>query len=224
MILHARRTSYRPAALTALLERDRTLFEHWTHDAAVIPTAFLPHWTLRHARDRERLIRNWAALRQPGYEARFAPVLDHVARHGACRSDSFAAPAGQGAKGWWDWHPSKSALEYLWRTGALAISRREGFRKVYDLTERVLPVVDDPPSARDTLDWACASALERLGIATPGELAAFWALATPAEARDWSARQIAQGRLQEVEVIGADGSARLHLARPESLRSQPRAS
>ena len=41
MILHARRHSYRPKYLRPLLERDRSLFEHWTHDAAIIPTEFL---------------------------------------------------------------------------------------------------------------------------------------------------------------------------------------
>jgi uncharacterized protein YcaQ len=45
----------------------------------------------------------------------------------------------KGAGGWWDWHPSKTALEYLWRCGDLAIARRDGFQKVYDLAERVIP-------------------------------------------------------------------------------------
>ena len=41
----------------------------------------------------------------------------------------------KGSGGWWDWHPSKTALEYLWRSGTLQVVRREGFRKYYDLTE-----------------------------------------------------------------------------------------
>jgi uncharacterized protein YcaQ len=36
----------------------------------------------------------------------------------------------RGTGGWWDWHPSKTALDWLWRTGQLAISRRERFHKV----------------------------------------------------------------------------------------------
>ena len=55
MILSARRRSYRPAQLAPLLERDRALFEHWTHDASLIPSEFFPHWRPRFARDRERL-------------------------------------------------------------------------------------------------------------------------------------------------------------------------
>ena len=58
----------------------------------------------------------------------------------------------KGAQGWWDWHPSKTALEYLWRCGDLAITRRDGFQKVYDLAERVIPA-----TARD------GTALQRRG-------------------------------------------------------------
>ena len=36
-ILHARNPAYRPADLEQLLERDRELFENWTHDAAILP-------------------------------------------------------------------------------------------------------------------------------------------------------------------------------------------
>ena len=51
LILFARRPAYRPGALKRLMEKDRALFEHWTHDAAVIPMEFFPHWRLRFDRD-----------------------------------------------------------------------------------------------------------------------------------------------------------------------------
>ena len=47
LILGSRLDGYRPALLDRLLERDRSLFEHWTHDAAAVPTAWFPYW--RHA-------------------------------------------------------------------------------------------------------------------------------------------------------------------------------
>ena len=47
MILFTRRSGYRPAQLSRLLERERSLFENWTHDAAVIPTDFYPVWQRR---------------------------------------------------------------------------------------------------------------------------------------------------------------------------------
>ena len=79
MILHARRTSYRPAHLRPLLERDRSLFEHWTHDAAIIPTEFYPHWRLRFDRDSEALKARWKNWRRDGFEERFEEVLTQIA-------------------------------------------------------------------------------------------------------------------------------------------------
>ena len=37
MILWSRRTGYRPAALKRALEGERRLWEHWTHDASILP-------------------------------------------------------------------------------------------------------------------------------------------------------------------------------------------
>ncbi len=67
MILHARCHSYRPENLAPLLEQDRTLFEHWTHDAAIIPTSFYPHWHLRFERDAKKLRKRWKEGRRGGF-------------------------------------------------------------------------------------------------------------------------------------------------------------
>ncbi len=57
LILWARRGRYRPAALEHLVARRRTAFEHWTHDAAVIPMASYPMWRLKFARGEVRMRR-----------------------------------------------------------------------------------------------------------------------------------------------------------------------
>ena len=46
-ILFARNQTYRREHLTALLEDDRDLFEHWTHDASIIPSSFFRYWKHR---------------------------------------------------------------------------------------------------------------------------------------------------------------------------------
>ena len=104
-------------------------------------------------------------------------------------------PAGTD-KAWWGWKPQKAALEYLWRTGELAIAGRVSFHKVYDLAERVLPAAHAAPRPSDEehLDWACRSALERLGIASADELAGFWRAVSLPEARAWCERAAAAGR------------------------------
>ena len=220
MILFARSPGYRPAQLRPLLEDSRELFEHWTHDASLIPTAFFPHWQLRFARDRERLVEKWRNWRDDAYLAKFDEVLAQVANHGPVTSSDVGEGEERGKGGWWEWHPSKTALEYLWRTGALSVSRRDGFQKVYDLTERVHPEIClHRPSPEDSIDWACNAAMDRLGFATSGEVAAFFAAVRPDEAREWCRAALAQGSLLEIEVEGADGALRRSFARPDVLEA-----
>src|SRR3546814_9695570 len=54
-ILFTRAAGYRQSLLKHLLEESRSLFEHWTHDAANIPTRFYPSWTRRFVRAAARL-------------------------------------------------------------------------------------------------------------------------------------------------------------------------
>lgn len=218
LILFSRRPRYRPKALKTLYERDRQLFEHWTHDAAVIPMKFYPQWDLRRQRDAERLKSRWSKERREGFEAQFQTVLDQIREQGPLCSSDVGKDEERGSGGWWDWHPSKTALEYLWRSGALCVVGRDGFQKRYDLTERVLEqhLCDrsNAPHAEEVIDWCCDQALERLGFATHGELAAFWDHVTPAEAKAWCEAELAAGRLEQVRITGADGSQRLAYARP----------
>jgi len=224
MILWSRRQSYREQALKRLLETDRLLFEHWTHDAAVIPVEFMPHWRLRFDRDAARIRDSWAAWQGDAFHGRIDAVIAHVRAHGPVAAGEVGGDEARPKGGWWEWHPSKTALEYLWRCGVLAVCHRRGFVKYYDLTERVFPGLPPAPPAEETIDWACGAALDRLGFATSGEIAAFWRKVTPEEARDWCRRGLKSGALTEVAVEGADGTLRTCLARPgvgEAARAAP---
>ena len=216
MILWARRQGYRPPALAGLLERDRALWEHWTHDASILPMAVWPYWRHRFARDEDRLRGNWQRWFRDGYEAQFGTILDRIARDGPVTSAEVGEGEARGKGGWWDWHPSKTALEWLWRTGRLAITRREGFRKVYDLTERVIPEALRAMAVEEAalVDWACASALERLGFGTAREVQAYWNAITVDEVRGWLAAALRAGRVEEVEVEGATGARKRCYALP----------
>lgn len=216
MILWARRQTYRPENLQPLLERDRSLFEHWTHDASIIPTEFLPHWRLRFARHAARIRESYRTWQGPEFEEKIADVLRHIRDSGPVGSGDVGEDESRGKGGWWDWHPSKAALEFLWRTGEIAVTRREGFAKIYDLAERVYPAAPDLP-ADETIDWSCREALDRLGFATSGELAAFWGKIAPEEAKAWCAAALARGEIEEIAVEGADGSLRRSFARPGLL-------
>lgn len=215
-ILFARHQTYRQKHLPHLIEKERVLFENWTHDASIIPTAFFPYWRHRFEREKARLHTRWEKWRDPAYHRELDAVLERIARDGPVMARDFEGRE-KPSTGWWDWHPSKTALEYLWRTGELAIARREGFQKVYDLTERVVPDADRALKVDHDVfvDWACRSALKRLGFATRGEIAAFWQLLGPAEVEAWIGAN--RKDLERVEIETADGRARPAFAFPEAI-------
>ncbi|MCX7286887.1 MAG: winged helix DNA-binding domain-containing protein [Rhodobacterales bacterium] len=222
MILWSRRQSYRPPALKRLLERDRSLWEHWTHDASILPVRLHGVWQHRFARDEEKLHRNWRRWFRDGYEAQFDTILNRIARDGPVGTSDVGEDEVRGKGGWWDWHPSKTALEWLWRTGRIAVTRRDGFAKIYDLTERVIPDSHRAPVPAETvIDWACRTALDHLGFATSGEIAAYWKAIGPEEARLWCRTALQRGEIIEVELEGAAGQRRKVLVAPDTLAETP---
>lgn len=222
MILWSRRQTYQPVALKRLLERDRSLWEHWTHDASILPTRLHGVWQHRFRRDAERLHANWKSWFREGYEAQFDTILNRIAKDGPVGTADVGEGEVRGKGGWWDWHPSKTALEWLWRTGQIAVTRRDGFRKIYDLTERVIPEEHRRPVAEETVtDWACRTALEHLGFAAPGEIAAYWNAISPEEAKRWCKIETSRGAVVAIEVEGALGQRRKALIRPETLLTPP---
>jgi uncharacterized protein YcaQ len=212
LTLAARFQSYKPALFTRLLERDRRLFEHWTHDASAVPTLWYPYWHERFERYRQRVLEHpwWRERVGPDPEAVVAHVLERLHAEGPLMTKDFEDERPEGTdKTWWGWKPHKAALEYLWRVGQVAVPRRINFHKVYDLTERVYPHLHDlpRPSDEEHVDWAARTALERLGVATAQEISAFWRAITIEEARAWGERAAAAGEVQEVLAEAVDGSA-----------------
>jgi hypothetical protein len=210
LILWSRRGQYRPKSLEHLVARHRTAFEHWTHDAAVIPMQFYPMWRLKFTRDEARMRARWPQGRREGWAAEINTVRRHIADHGPACSLDVGGDEKKASSGWWDWHPSKTALEFLWRSGQMAICHRQGFRKFYDLTDRVIPAehLNIRKDDVEIVDWAMSEALERLGFGTSGELAAFFGIVTRDEARAWCAKALATGRILEADIATADGSLR----------------
>ncbi len=209
LTLLARNTHYHPGLLQTLLEQDRRLFENWTHDAAMIPTQWYPYWQPRFTQERQRMQRSghWQRRLGPKAQQILARVRHQVQHNGPVMSRDFTDERKPGGGTWWGWGPSKTALEYLWRTGELAVCQRLNFQKAYDLTERVIPPhhLTPTPSHQEYIHWACSTALQRLGIATPGELAAFWEAVSAVEARAWCASKVGKD-IETVVVESADGS------------------
>jgi len=131
-VLWSRVSNYQPKFLEQLVKQ-RLLFEYWYHAAS-----WLPMRDYRFALPRMASIngdRTWF----PHSDSKLlGHILERVRAEGPLRARDFE-DTRTGKKQWWDWKPAKQALEQLFMQGELMVSGREGFQKVYDLAERVLP-------------------------------------------------------------------------------------
>ncbi|WP_084101487.1 winged helix-turn-helix domain-containing protein [Demequina sp. NBRC 110051] len=112
-------------------------FEHWGHEASVMPHDLLPLMYHRMVGGESWKARTRASLEaeRPGL---IAAVQTAVEEHGpvVARDLEHLAPA-EGPRGpWWDQGHVKRALEYLFMTGGVAASRGRHFARTYDSTER----------------------------------------------------------------------------------------
>jgi len=203
-IIWNRNQHYREPMLNRLLANERRLFEHYTHDASVLPMEFYPMWRRQFRRLKEHIDRSsWygTMLDAAGRDA----IKARIANEGPLSTHAFDTKAS-GAKGMWKRPPHKLALDYMWCSGELATSHRENFKKFYDLSERVIPDVfhskEDPDDAQ--VDWLCDAALHRLGFGTLSEIQKFWGAAEPREVKAWTER--AGQSIVPVELQAADGS------------------
>jgi len=149
LILWSRRQQYRAPNLPKLL-KTRGAFEHWTHDASVITMSSFPMWRHKFAKDKSFMDRRWDAWRREGFRDKLDAVLQQITDQGACSSMDVGSDEKRKSGGWWDWHPSKTALEYLWRSGEIAVSHRQGFRKHYDLN---LPMAHFAVHSSGPIHW-----------------------------------------------------------------------
>ncbi|MEL6968185.1 MAG: crosslink repair DNA glycosylase YcaQ family protein [Pseudomonadota bacterium] len=225
MILAARSQSYRPRDLQRLAETDRSLFEHWTHDASFIPTIFYPYWKHRFERQKAKNRAKFSSWQGPGYLDQCTALLDRISTGGSLRSRDLDRPKDVKLD-MWQWHDGKAALEYLWRTGALAIAGRSGFEKIYDLPTRVIPdaIRHQAVTEEAFIDWACRSALDRLGFGTAADIARFWDLVSIVEAKAWinsemdSTQNLKNARLLPINVTDCNGHVRPgYVGRPDLL-------
>ena len=135
---------YMPGTVSRLLGQGR-IFEYWAHEACLLPTSDYPLFKRRmvHLEDAHW----WGRKRHD--RATEKQVLETIRERGALPSRAFE---GKGdASSMWSWKPAKRALEHLFAAGELAIAGRNGFQRVYDLPERVIPRehLDAPAPSED---------------------------------------------------------------------------
>ncbi len=132
LVLLARVAGYRRAWTDDLLYRDRVLYETYNKMFSIVPTAELPWYRVTWDRGH--------ASHTGGTFDEHAPLVEELlerVRSGGPLSSTDVKP--RAAIDWY-WRPTnqvRALLEALAEAGILAISRREGNRRVYDLTERL---------------------------------------------------------------------------------------
>jgi uncharacterized protein YcaQ len=200
-----------PRTMIAAATKDGELFEYWAHMASHVPTDQyrLFRWRMDAVRIRGwRMIREMAARRDGFVDSVLARIRDEgpvVAADVSVR---------EGRKGpWWDWDDAKTALEFLFETGQLAVTRRpRDFARVYDLPERVLPAAVLNAPALPEHD-ARKELLERaalcLGVGTVGDLADYHRQVIPV-CRPLVAELVEEGRLVAAQVEGWKQQAYVH--------------
>ena len=210
-ILWSRNQNYREPMLDKLL-RKRGVFEHFTHDASVLPMAFLPMWQRQFRRKAEQMGKAGWFKGLPD-EAERAKICARIAQEGALSTHAFDTKV-QGERKMWARPPHKLALDFMWYTGELATCHRENFTKFYDLAERVFPEHLRAQNMSDAaqVDWLNRSALTRMGFGTIGDIQRFWDAVGSIEVRDW----VDGGSdLVPVEVESAAGQWKPALALPD---------
>ncbi len=109
-----------------------TSFEYWSHAACVLPLEEWPWFAYRRRSYRRAGIRWHEVPRQA-----LAGIRARLAAEGPLTTTDL----GGGRRGgeWWDWSETKIAVEWLLDVGEVVCVRRVGWRRVYDLAERVVP-------------------------------------------------------------------------------------
>ena len=186
--------------------RKRTLFEYWGHMASLLPLDLHPYFRWRMARAKlgegtwGRIAR--AVQKEPKLLYRLRATL---AERGPLAASDFEGARGTGP--WWGWSDVKVGLEALFWAGEITTAYRQGFERVYDLTERVLPrdILDAPtPSEADAQRELLRIAARSLGIASERDLRDYFRLPL-AGARAGVAELVDAGELERVSVEGLRG-------------------
>jgi len=164
-ILWSRVPSYNKQMLDELFKKKK-IFEYWSHAAAFLPMKDYRYSLIRKEVHRKKY-KNWAVTNKK----LLSFVKDRIINEGPLQSRHFENPPGN-KSGWWDWKPTKTALEILFHMGELMVKERKNFQKVYDLTERVLSNKIDTtmPTYEESCEHLINNSINANGFASVREI------------------------------------------------------
>jgi len=186
------------------LQADGRIFEFFLSDSGYMP--------MHNFRYSLAVKQGFLARRKPLTSAEINlmnKVLDRVAREGPLMVKDFENDRLEASSGWWDWRPSKVALERLYLEGKLMTTRNKDFHKVYDLPINLIPDDIDKtmPAPEEFARYIARLSLKALGIAYAKEIA-------------WRARYIKDNLVKkELEKLVEEGEV-CHVA-IDGLKTPP---
>ncbi len=145
--------------------RKPTTFEYWAHAASLLPLEDWPYYAWRRRAIAARGQR-WHKVSEDTCQE----VLARLKAEGPLTATQLGGAKAGGP--WWDWSQVKIAAEWLLDTGRAVCVRRTGWRRVYDLPERVLPraLLDHEPTDSQCLTYLAGTTTRALGVATHADL------------------------------------------------------
>ncbi|MCY7361488.1 MAG: winged helix DNA-binding domain-containing protein [Ignavibacteria bacterium] len=165
-ILWSRMPEYKSNMLSDLLEKDKLIFEYWSHAASYLPMTDYKYSLIR-KNNFSKKNKTWGEANKKTIKM----VYNRIKSDGPFQSKDFDDKK-KGSSGWWNWKPSKDALDYLFHSGKLMISKRIGFQKVYELAERILPDSTDIniPSEKEFYKYLILNSISSFGISKQSEI------------------------------------------------------
>lgn len=221
--LFSRHGPYDTAALDDVLWSSGETFEHWGHEASVMPRSLLPALRHRMAEHERRWQRYFEERAAHDWRALTAAVEEELQANGPLTAADLAHLEENPKRkrgSWWDWSSTKEALEYLFRSGRAAVAGRPNFQRLYGAPGRVwgadaavpgLPA----PEARQVL---FEKALGAAGIGTVADLADHFRLGTKG-AGQLAQTAVERGVARWARVEGWREPALLHEAAHDPRRA-----
>jgi uncharacterized protein YcaQ len=201
------------------LLREGRLFEYWSHEACLLP---IEDYVLFKRRMEELRHRHWWG-REHTDELRAVArdVLARLRDEGALPVRAFEGRSDP----MWGWKPAKRALENLFSAGEVAIAGRQGFQRIYDLPERVIPraLLDAPTPSLDEFRRGFAlRAVQGRGALTEAGIAEHCRFDGGVKAvRPHVDALVSEGRVRRVEVD--DGGPAVIVPADAELDGEPTA-
>src|SRR5579862_1934005 len=180
-------------------------FEYWAHAACVLPLEQWPYFAFRRRAFRARGVR-WHQSHQETCDK----VLARLRAEGPLTATQLGGAKAGGP--WWDWSDVKIAVEWLLDTGDAISVRRTGWRRVYDLPERVLPgdLLNAEPSDLECLTYLAGVTARALGVVSYADLVDYHRLNSLTNEKGEHKRLIADAALTAgltpVTIAGERGS------------------